>query len=365
MQTDRTGSSNMRFMHNNNIPVSLVMIPPSSSAFAMKKNNANHNHLSEIIKALDKNREDTQATHTAFLKMLARDKEFRDDFRDVAHSEGLTLTERLDGETSFAIQSDCNFTHTQMRLLRRYLAAAIGTPLFATERKVKMGLGSDLPEMETGCHVNGRTRIRWHCKKADQVLLRFLDALGKSEITNFEHVDVSVSIDHGKGFLRSTLVIVVRGKDGTAQIAASLSLGSAKCKGDSYDILKNTFAPTINKALHRIKNDGYKISVWGRPDKNEEVYCKLGTEPDDESHKLVHQVEVDQWIAGDLKLFMMAAGREHADKTWCFYCDLMSREWKSEESKVGNLWTNQRLKDFIEEKSPNWGKLNAYQRKGC
>jgi hypothetical protein len=366
VQMDRTGSSTMRFFHNNSVPVLLVMIPPSSTAFDHRNKQAHYKYVSEIIKALDGDHQDTQATRAAFLKSLARDKGFRDDFRDVAQSEGLTLTERLDEETSFAVQSECNFTHTQMRLLRRYLTATIGTPLFARESKVKLELGSDLPEMDTGCYTKGRTRIRWHCKKANQVLLLFLGALEKSEIRNFEHVDVSVSIDHGKGFLRSTLVIVVRGKDGVAKIAASLSLGSAKCKGDSYDILKNTFAPTINNSLHLIKDNGYKISVWGRPDKNKELYCKLGTEPDDESHNLIHQVEVDQWIAGDLKFLMMAAGREHADKTWCFYCDLMNREWKCETpQKVGNMWTNQGLEDFIKKISPKWEKLDAYERKGC
>jgi hypothetical protein len=49
------------------------------------------------------------------------------------------------------------------------------------------------------------------------------------------------------------------------------------------------------------------------------VYSKLGTEPDDESHDSIHELRMEQFISGDLKFFMMATGREHADRVWCFY----------------------------------------------
>jgi hypothetical protein len=71
----------------------------------------------------------------------------------------------------------------------------------------------------------------------------------------------------------------MQGMDSKAEMAGCFALASAKCKGDSYDILQSTFAPKINEALHWIKNSGYKISVFSRPDWT--VYWKLGTVPDD------------------------------------------------------------------------------------
>ena len=85
-----------------------------------------------------------------------------------------------------------------MRALCRNLLAAVGTPIFSGEKKTKASLGSVVPELDIGCFEDGRKRIRWHCKRADQVLLLFLDTLGRSDISNFDHIDISVSIDHGK-----------------------------------------------------------------------------------------------------------------------------------------------------------------------
>jgi hypothetical protein len=73
--------------------------------------------------------------------------------------------------------------------------------------------------------------------------------------------------------------------DSKAEIAGCFALARAKCKGDSHDILQSTFAPKINKVLHRIKNSRYKISVFSRTDRM--VYSKLGTVPDDKSHDLI------------------------------------------------------------------------------
>jgi hypothetical protein len=59
------------------------------------------------------------------------------------------------------------------------------------EKKVKAALDSVVPDLNIGCFVEGKKRIHWHCKKADQVLLLFLDSLGKSKMSNFDHIDIS------------------------------------------------------------------------------------------------------------------------------------------------------------------------------
>jgi hypothetical protein len=230
---------------------------------------------------------------------------------------------------------------------------------------MKVALGSTVPDINIGCFVDGRKRIRWHCKKVNQVLLLFLDTLEKSEMPNYyyEHVDVSISIDHGKGFLRASLILLMQRTDGKSEVAGCFALGSTKCKGDSYEILQNTFAPMINEAFHRIKNSGYKISVFCRPDGM--VYSKLGIEPDDESHDSIHELQVEQWIAGDLKFFMMATRREHGDRVWCFYCDLMNKEWKQDASKVGEEWSNEALTTHVDYITKDYDSLKPFERKGC
>jgi hypothetical protein len=73
--------------------------------------------------------------------------------------------------------------------------------------------------------------------------------------------------------------------DSKAEITGCFALASNVCKGDSYNILQSTFAQKINEVLHRIKDSGYKISVFSRPDGT--VYSKLGMVPDDESNDLI------------------------------------------------------------------------------
>jgi hypothetical protein len=70
-------------------------------------------------------------------------------------------------------------------------------------------------------------------------------------------------------------------------------------------------------------------------------------------------------MAGDLKFFMMATGRESADKAWCFYCDLMAKEWKGEASKEGTEWTNLSLKSLFLYVKDIFNRLTPHQRKGC
>jgi hypothetical protein len=74
---------------------------------------------------------------------------------------------------------------------------------------------------------------------------------------------------------------------------------------------------------------------------------------------------VEQWISGDLKFFMMAAGREHADRVWCFYCDLMNKEWNNDAFKVGEEWTNEVLMNHVELMSKTYNSLNPFEKKGC
>jgi hypothetical protein len=358
-----TGSSTMRFDHRNSVSTALVTIPQSSSLDSMKRSDYRHDFVAEIMNNLDKDGDKPEETRKDFLKMLARSDDCRDHFREVAHSEGLSLIERLDEETSFAIQSDANLSNTQMRALSRNLLAAFGTPIFSGERKTKLALGSVVPHVDIGCFVDGRKSVRWNCKRVDQVLLLFLDTLVESDVSNFDHMDISISIDHGKGFLRASLVVLLRGMDSKVEMAGCFALASAKCKGDSYKILQGTFAPKINEALHRIKNSGYKVSLFCRPDGP--AYSKLGTEPEDESHDSIQELQVEQFIAGDLKFFMMATGREHADRVWCFYCDMMNKEWKSEPSKVGEEWSNEALTNHVESMRDNYTSLNAFDKKGC
>jgi hypothetical protein len=114
-----TGSSTMHFSHGNDVRAALVMILQCSHLDSMKTNDTRHNFVSEILENLSKEGSRPEATCKDFLTMLARSDDCREQFREVAHSEGLSPIERLDEETSFAIQSDSNLSNTQFQALRQ------------------------------------------------------------------------------------------------------------------------------------------------------------------------------------------------------------------------------------------------------
>ena len=74
--------------------------------------------------------------------------------------------------------------------------------------------------------------------------------------------------------------------------------------------------------------------------KDGELYARLGDQPDNMNDALVLQMKIESWIGGDLKICMMATGREGAEGSWCFYCELMASEWKKQIAAAGKEWTN-------------------------
>ena len=221
---------------------------------------------------------------------------------------------------------------------------AIGTPLLAADTKIKNNLGSkeDEEDIVIGKYVivewKRHVINRW-CRKMDQVVLNYLQSLAeRKEINEINYVDVSVLIDYGKRFLRATPTIIVQADGNEKEFMENSSLASAKCKGDSYDILKNTFAAEINDAFQRIKDRDYKATVSAGEDGGS--CARLSDQPDNMNDALVLQMKIESWIGCDLKFLMMATGREGAEGSWCFYCELMASEWKKQMSAAGKEWTN-------------------------
>jgi hypothetical protein len=77
-----------------------------------------------------------------------------------------------------------------------------------------------------------------------------------------------------------------------------------------------------------------------------ESHARLGDQPDDVNDRTVLQMKIESWIGGDLKFYMMATGREGAEGSWCFCCELIASEWKEKMAAAGKEWTNESLEAF-------------------
>ena len=71
-------------------------------------------------------------------------------------------------------------------------------------------------------------------------------------------MDVTVSIDHGKGFSQATLVVIVSWKEDNKwnEKEEFFSLASARFRKDNTEVIVNTYEPRLNEQMKRIQEAG-------------------------------------------------------------------------------------------------------------
>ena len=102
-----------------------------------------------------------------------------------------------------------------MQELRRNLKVVLGNPIFAPDYRIRQIIGKCFVEpAETGTYYFKKEIIDWSCKNADDILVFYLTQYFKDHPgLRIELVDVTVLINHGKGFSWATLVVIVRWKE--------------------------------------------------------------------------------------------------------------------------------------------------------
>ena len=105
--------------------------------------------------------------------------------------------------------------YKQIRGLLRNLKVVLGNPIFAPEYRIKQIIGKYFVEPEdTGTYYFKKERIDWSCNNEDDIFVFYLTQYFKEHPgRRIVLVDVTVSIDHGKGFYRAALVVVVLWKE--------------------------------------------------------------------------------------------------------------------------------------------------------
>jgi hypothetical protein len=98
--------------------------------------------------------------------------------------------------------------------------------------------------------------------------------------------------------------------------------------------------------LEFIMTDPLCIEMVKEINQEGEVYVVLGNEADLEDATVIHRCNVERWLSGDLKFFMMATCRESGDKWWCFLCHLGKPEWEGKD-EPGEEWTNEMMLEHI------------------
>jgi hypothetical protein len=367
-----TKSSTMIMDLGNNIHTSLVMIPRSKNLDRLGRNDRKHGWLVNILDALSDGEEDgRQELVRNLLIYIGSRVEYRDCFYDATEELGVSIYPTIDAATTFAIQSSSNINYRQMRELRRNLKVALGHTIFSPEQKIKQLIGTKWLTPETGHYYYGKERIEWSAKQVDEIVCLYFSQLmneAKTGSLKMEHVDLSVSIDHGKGYSRATLIIVNRWQEEDGvwhEREEAFALANAKCRKDNREILINTYATAVNEALKRIKESGI-ITIFRDVSADLPLYYTvLGNAPNNVDDELVMSSPIELWMSGDFLFFAIAVGKEGGASFWCHYCDLSHRLWQASDHALGEDWTLAKIIAHVE--AMDLGDVNkkiAAERKG-
>jgi hypothetical protein len=307
---------------------SFVFIPSSKDLGRLRANENKSKWFGHVLTALG-GLGNENATLVDLLTHIGRKVDYGDAWKEAVQLNGHSLVPRLDATTTFAVQSTCNINQTQMKQLRRCLRSETGSTVFSTEVKITQTLGLEYVEPVIGYYK----KIPWSYKSTAEVVRLCLKTLFKSAEFRCDKIDLTISIDHGKGHSRATLNVIPRWQleDGSwCEDSHIFTLANARCKKDNTDIIRNTFGTLLNTELKQIREWG-KLSVdegsvqWGDPAHSTNPSAKT--------------IPVEIFMAGDILFYAIALGKEGFATWWCNWCQLFKPEWQAVDHQVGIPWT--------------------------
>jgi hypothetical protein len=182
------------------------------------------------------------------LTYIGQNEDNRAMWEEAVRSNGLVVP-TLDGVTTRAIQSMCNMNKSQMKQLRSCLKSELGSLVFSTEYKVNQVLGLKDIEPTSGTFKYGKENIEWLYKPVKQVLELWLKSLEKE----YDHLDIVVTIDHGKGHFRVTCNFITHTRNPEneewQEEENAYTISNAQYGKDNANIMMNTFGTLLNYDL--------------------------------------------------------------------------------------------------------------------
>jgi hypothetical protein len=147
---------------------------------------------------------------------------------------------------------------SQLRQLRSCLKAELGLAVFCLEYKITQVLSLEHVAPTTGSYkYYGKEKIDWWYKPLKEVLELWL----KLKLRTIEgangfhgnHLDIVVTIDHGKGHSRimCNFITCTRSlEDGELQEEEyACTIDNARCWKDNAEVIMNTFGTLLNDEL--------------------------------------------------------------------------------------------------------------------
>jgi hypothetical protein len=157
--------------------------------------------------------------------------------------------------------------------------------------------------------------------------------MGARRIILMMHLDVIVSIDHGKGHSRITCDFMTRTRSENGEWNEdehACTIGNARCKKDNAEIVQNTFGTLLNDDLKI-------ITGW----KHVSIVDGLATFG---GHEVTPKMTpIEPFMAGDIPFCSLVIGKEGFATWWCCFCKLFKNDWQQAGHERGEPWTIEKL----------------------
>ena len=138
--------------------------------------------------------------------------------------------------------------------------------------------------------------------------------------TDFDSIDIIFGGDHGAGvFGAGVKIILWKGIEIVYSVVEKVAhIDSEK---DTYDILKQTCAPKLNSALHRLKDHRLRINKLAINDNDFASFVSIDDDGDGDGDgdgdTNISYYNLRVLAVGDLKFISMAQGKPDMDPHWC------------------------------------------------
>ena len=125
------------------------------------------------------------------------------------------------------------------------------------------------------------------------------------------------------------------------------SVGSARCKKDSAEIVSCMFGEKLNEDMKQLKSVGvlefFQKGGGGHLFQDGFVLLGQGNELPDAA--LIGQAPLELFMSGDLLWFHTALGKEGFQSWWCPYCQSFKNDWQGKNHETSPAWTLDLLRE--------------------
>jgi hypothetical protein len=139
---------------------------------------------------------------------------------------------------------------------------------------------------------------------------------GANGFQQFDHLDIIVTIDHGKGhsWIMCNLITHTSLEDGEWQEEEyAVTIGNARCCEGNANIIMNTFGTQLHDDLKMLPTS---ISILGG---KAEFRVNTASEKN---------ITINLFMASDILFYNMVIGKEGMSGWWCSYCQLFKNDWQ-------------------------------------